>query len=107
MGTLLGKIFLYSSSSVMTVSPLRGSLSVTGAISALKAPAAHAFAALSYEASAYLSWSSRVMLCLEAVSSALFVMSQLAPQFKLDPSSEVALTRVPWVHRCRRPEVRL
>lgn len=45
-GTLEGTIFLYSSSSEMTVSPFRGSERVTGAISLAKAPADHAAAAL-------------------------------------------------------------
>lgn len=70
-GTLAGRIFLYSSSSAMTVSPLRASLIVTGTTSSANRPAFHDSAARRYDSSAKLSWSSRVTECLRAVSSAL------------------------------------
>lgn len=70
-GTLAGRIFLYSSSSTTTVSPLRASAIVTGAISLANAPAVQAAAARRYDSSANASWSSRVIEWSLAVFSAL------------------------------------
>lgn len=107
-GTLAGKIFLYSSSSMTMVSPLRASVMVTGAISPLKAPAAQATAALRYDSRANSSWCSRVISCLRAVSSALrrAEKGQRVPIYVFAGSNCDVLTSVPWQSRCRHRGVR-